>query len=214
MILILLGPPGVGKGTQAKILASKLNLRHVSTGDMLREAAAKGTDLGLQAKAIMDKGNLVSDGIMIGLIGEVLLDNASQNGIILDGFPRTIPQAEGLDKLVARLGLKITAVINLELDEEENIRRLTSRITCRDCGNIYNLTKDNLNEGSRCPNCGGELYVRDDDKRETVKQRLEVYIKNTAPLKDFYAKTGVLKTIDASGSVDAITKSILSALGQ
>jgi adenylate kinase len=214
MIIILLGPPGVGKGTQAKILASKLQLRHVSTGDMLREAATKGTELGLQAKAIMDKGNLVSDGIMIGLIGEVLLDNASQNGIILDGFPRTIPQAEGLEKLLTRLSLKIDAVLSLELNEEENIRRLTNRVTCRQCGNIYNLTKDNLKEGARCPNCGGELYVRDDDKRETVKQRLEVYLKNTAPLKEFYKKASILKTINASGSVESITQSILAILGQ
>jgi adenylate kinase len=214
MILILLGPPGVGKGTQAKILASKLDLRHVSTGDMLREAAAKGTELGLQVKAIMDAGNLVSDDIMLGLIGEVLQDRTSHNGIILDGFPRTIPQAEGLDTLFTRLRLQIDAVISLELNEEENINRLSNRVTCRQCGNIYNRTKDNLNEGSRCPTCGGELYIREDDKRETVKQRLDVYRKNTAPLKEFYKNKGILKTIDASGSVESITQSILAIVGR
>lgn len=214
MIIILLGPPGVGKGTQAKIIAAKLNIIHISTGDMLRDAVASGTELGKKAKIIMDAGNLVPDDIMVGIIREVLQSDKCKKGLILDGFPRTIPQAEALTVLLSELKLKLDAVINLDINQEENIRRLSNRMTCRQCGKIYNLTQDKVGEGMQCPNCSGELYYRDDDRPEVVKQRLEVYEKNTAPLKDYYQKIGLLRTIDASGTIETITKQILSSLGQ
>ena len=213
MRIILMGPPGVGKGTQAKILSSKFSVAHISTGDLLRDAAATGTELGKKAKAVMDAGNLVSDDIMIGIIREVLQSEKCKNGFILDGFPRTIPQADALNLLFKDLKLTLDAVVNLEILEEENIRRLANRLTCKKCGKIYNLTKDVLSKTLQCPNCGGELFFREDDKRETVTQRLIVYRKNTAPLKEYYQNSGLLRTVNGVGDIESIARNIQLALG-
>jgi len=214
MRLILFGPPGVGKGTQAKILSSSMQIPHISTGDMLREAVSRGTDLGKKAKAVMDAGQLVSDDIMIGIIREVLASERCSAGFILDGFPRTVPQAEALTKVLADLRVHLDAVLNLEIKDAAVIERLSKRVTCRQCGRIYNLAIDHLPDPLRCPNCGGELFQRDDDKPETVQKRLLVYAKSTSPVKEYYRKTGILFDIDAAGTVDQVNLDIRKALGQ
>lgn len=212
MRIILFGPPGVGKGTQAKLLSSRLNVPHISTGDMLREAASSGSEIGLKAKSVMDAGQLVSDDIMIGIVQEVLSGERTQRGFILDGFPRTVPQAEALNCVLTNLGLRIDAVINMEIDSEEVVRRLGSRVTCRGCGRIFNLLIDSLADSLTCPACGGELYQREDDAPGTVRKRLAVYEESTAPVKEFYAGRGLLRTVDASGSIDEIMKEILGII--
>ena len=209
MRLILFGPPGVGKGTQAKLLSSRLSIPQISTGDMLREAITEGTELGKKAKAVMDAGNLVSDDIMIGIIREVLTSKKCANGFILDGFPRTVPQATALTVLLEELSLKLDTVINMEVDEDEIVRRLGSRMTCPQCGKIYNTTTDHLVEGAKCTTCGGELYQRDDDKPETTRKRLKVYAQSTFPVKEYYNKIGLLRTLNGVGDVEDIHKKIL-----
>ena len=172
MHVILFGPPGVGKGTQAKLLSERFGIPQISTGDMLREAVARGTELGRKAKTVMEAGQLVSDDIIVALIREVLQSGRASHGFILDGFPRTVPQAQALDVLLGELGLSLDAVINMHIDEREVIERLGKRLTCRSCGRIYNLNTDKLPDPPRCPLCGGKLYKRDDDKPETVRKRL------------------------------------------
>ncbi|HUL43343.1 MAG TPA: adenylate kinase [Bacteroidota bacterium] len=213
MRLILFGPPGVGKGTQAKLLSASMKTPHISTGDMLRESVTRGTELGKKAKAVMDAGQLVSDDIMIGIIREVLGSTKCRGGFILDGFPRTVPQAEALTTVLTDVHVKLDAVLNLEIDEAQVIERLSKRVTCRKCGRIYNLGIDHLSDPSKCPNCGGELFQRDDDKPETVRKRLRVYAESTAPVKEYYRKAGLLKDIDASGTVDRVNCDIRKALG-
>jgi adenylate kinase len=208
--LVLFGPPGVGKGTQAQLLAAKLNIPHISTGNMLREAAAQGTELGLKAKSVMDEGRLVSDDIMIGIMGDLLRTPKAGAGFILDGFPRTLPQAEALTRLLADLKMNLSDVVNMEIDEAEVIRRLGNRYTCRSCGKIYNLTTDHLTASSKCPNCGGELYQRDDDKPETIRKRLAVYASSTAPVKEYYRRAGLLKNVNAVGTVADVEAAILA----
>jgi adenylate kinase len=214
MRLILLGPPGVGKGTQAKILSEKLNLLHISTGDILRQEVASGTPLGIQAKAILAAGHLVSDEIMIGIIEHVLSSDAAKNGFILDGFPRTVAQAEALTALLIKLGLKINVVLNMEIDQEIVVQRLSSRVSCTSCGNIFNRLTDTLYNPSICPSCGGELIQRDDDKPVTIRKRLHIYDQSTAPVKFYYAKAGILRTIHADGPIDEITTEISALLKQ
>ena len=212
MNIILFGPPGVGKGTQAKLLSAKFHSAHISTGDMLREAAAAGTELGKKAKAVMDLGQLVSDDIMIGIIREVLMSQKCKNGFILDGFPRTVPQAKALTTLLRELHISLDAVINMEISEQEVVHRLGSRLTCTQCGRIYNAHLDALADVTKCPNCGGTLYQRDDDKSETVRKRLRIYAESTAPLKEYFKTSGVLKSINAMGSVEEVNEHILSLL--
>jgi adenylate kinase len=212
MNIMLFGPPGVGKGTQAKLLATKFRIAHVSTGDMLREAAAAGTELGRKAKMVMDAGQLVSDDIMIGIMREVLTSPKCRNGFILDGFPRTVPQAKALTALLEELHLSLDAVINMKIEEQEVVNRLGSRSTCTQCGRIYNAHLDALADPSTCPHCGGALYHRDDDKSETVLKRLHVYAESTAPLREYYQKLGVLKSVTADGSVEAVNALILALL--
>jgi adenylate kinase len=212
MRLILFGPPGVGKGTQAKLLSESLGIPHISTGDLLREAIAQGTDLGKKAKSVMDGGNLVSDEIMVGIIRDVLTSERCRNGFILDGFPRTVPQAEALNMLVTDLEIPIDLVVNMEVDEHEVVSRLGKRVSCTSCGKIFNLALDHLRVGDPCPNCGGMLLQRDDDKAETVLQRLKVYRTSTAPVKEYYRKLGLLRTVDANGPIDQVMRDILSLL--
>jgi adenylate kinase len=180
---------------------------------MLREAVAKGTELGKKAKAVIDSGHLVSDEIMIGIIREVLQSDRCVDGFILDGFPRTIPQAEGLTKLLAELHLTIAHVINLRVNENVVVERLGNRLTCKKCAKVFSITVAKLTNESTCPNCGGELYLREDDKPETVRKRLEVYNRSTAPVQEYYRTLGLLRDIDGSGSVDHVNSDILAIFG-
>ncbi len=213
MRLILFGPPGVGKGTQAQILSEKFKIPHISTGDMLREAVKNQTELGLKAKSYMDKGELVPDDVMIGIIKEVLSSEKCKNGFILDGFPRTIAQAEALDKIFNELNIKLDYVVSIEVNDEEIIKRLTNRRVCRNCGAVFNLLIDKIPEDNKCPRCGGELYQRSDDNPEVIKNRLKVYRESTQVVLDYYAKKGILKTINGIGEISQITKKILESIG-
>ena len=212
MQIILFGPPGVGKGTQAKLLSSTFKIPHISTGDMLREAINAGTELGSKAKSIMDAGKLVSDEVMIGIIREVLQSERCKNGFILDGFPRTLPQAEALTGLLNELRVTLDNVINLEVEDEEVVRRLGNRLTCRNCGKIYNINVDHLTDPHRCLNCGGELSQRTDDAPETVRRRLEVYKHSTSPVKEYYRSMRLLKNVDGAGTIDQVNREILTLL--
>jgi adenylate kinase len=212
MRLILFGPPGVGKGTQAKLLSARLHIPHISTGDMLREAVASDSELGRKAKAVMDAGQLVSDGIMIDIIREILKSPKCAGGFILDGFPRTVPQATALEKLLGELDIRLDAVVNMEIEEDAVVTRLSRRLTCRSCGRIYNTEIDRLAEGGKCPNCGGELYQREDDLPATVKKRLSVYAFSTKPVKEFYRKSGLLRNVQGTGTVEQVNAAIRTAI--
>lgn len=208
MRLILFGPPGVGKGTQAKLLAKEFGVEHISTGDMLRAATAAGTELGAKAKAIMSAGQLVPDDIMIGIVHEVLAAPRHAHGFILDGFPRTLAQAKALSKTFDELDIDDYKVINFEVDDEEIVRRLSNRLVCRKDGTIFNAEIDGVTAGTSCPNCGGELYQRDDDKEETVRKRLKVYHISTAPVIEYYKAGGVVVNIDGTSSIDVVNREI------
>lgn len=213
MRLLLFGPPGVGKGTQAKLLVEKYSLEHISTGEILRESIKNGTELGLKAKSFMDKGELVPDEVMIGLIKEVLKSEKCSKGFILDGFPRTIPQAEALSTLFDELNIKIDKVLNMDVDENLIIHRLSMRRNCRQCGALLNLLTDKI-ENNTCPKCGAKdsIYQRDDDREETIKNRFVVYNKNTSPVKDFYASRGMLTNIDSMGDINQVFGNIIKAI--
>ena len=212
MRVIFFGPPGVGKGTQAKLLSSKLNIPQIATGDMLREAVAAGTPLGRQAKEIMSSGKLVPDDVMIGIIRDVLQSPRCAQGFILDGFPRTVPQAEALSALLSGLHIKIDRVFNFIVEEDEIIRRLSRRVSCSQCGSILNIGIDDPGGNRVCPKCGGELVERDDDKPETVKKRLQVYHQSTEPVRAYYEKLGILSDIAGAGSVKSVQLRILQLL--
>jgi adenylate kinase len=215
MNLILLGAPGAGKGTQAKKIVEKYGIPQISTGDMFREAVAKGTELGRKAKEYMDRGELVPDDVVIGIVKERLSQPDCEKGFILDGFPRTLKQAEALDTMLEELGKKIDAVINVDVPEEEIIKRIVYRRTCRSCGAVYNLIYSPPKEDMKCDKCGGELYQRDDDKEETVKARLKVYREQTEPLINYYAQKGVLHNVDGTKNIDEVyseIEKILSAI--
>ncbi len=214
MIIILLGPPGVGKGTQAKLLAKKLHIPHVSTGDILRAAVEAESALGKKADDYLQRGDLVPDDIMAGVVGEELARPKYKGGFILDGFPRTIAQAEALEALFHRLNLTLDAVLSFESGEVELIRRLSRRRMCRNCHSIFNLDLDEVKDPNVCPRCGGELYQREDDKEETIRKRLKVYHSLTAPLKDFYAKRRVLVPVNGVGEIQNIFENILALLAK
>lgn len=213
MNVILLGPPGAGKGTQAKRLIEKYHIPQVSTGDMLREALKEGTPLGLEAKKYMDQGGLVPDSVVIGLVKERIQKPDAKNGYMLDGFPRTVGQAEALDKILGDLGQKIDHVISVEVPNSELLGRLTGRRTCRACGAGFHVLFDPPKKEGVCNKCGGELYQRSDDNEVTVKSRLDTYEAQTKPLIDYYQMQQKLRRIDGVGKMDDILARIQAVLG-
>ncbi|MGI5891208.1 MAG: adenylate kinase [Bacillota bacterium] len=214
MKIVLLGPPGAGKGTQAEVLVKKLFLPHISTGDMFRAAISSGTPLGAEAKSYMDKGLLVPDEVTIGIIKDRISQADCKEGFLLDGFPRTVKQAEALDELLAQMNDKLTAVLNINVPLDKLITRLTGRRMCRKCGNIYHLLYNPPNVEDVCDVCGGELYQRSDDKEETVKNRLKVYEEQTAPLIAYYEQKNILHNIDGDQPINAVMLDLGKALGQ
>ncbi len=204
--LMMLGAPGAGKGTQAKRLAEELSIPHVSTGDMLREAKRKGTEMGKKAAEYMNAGDLVPDEVVIGIVKDRLAEEDAAGGFVLDGFPRTIPQAEALEKM----GLELDRVIEVAVTDEEVVSRLSGRMSCPSCGAVYHQEASPPKEENVCDQCGHEgLIVREDDQPEAIKQRLESYHRQTAPLIDFYRDRGVLASVEGVGSMDDVTASIL-----
>ena len=212
MRIVLLGPPGVGKGTQAVKLTDKYNVPHISTGDALREAVRKGTEIGLNAKSYMDQGALVPDDVVIGIIRERLAQPDCRRGFILDGFPRTVGQAKALDDMLERMGLDLDAVLYIEAPDQVIIERLSGRRTCRRCGRVYHLIYMPPKKEGICDVCGGELYQRDDDKPEAIVERIRVYKEQTAPLVDYYEGRGKLIRVDGSGSDREVFDQIVNAL--
>jgi len=212
MRLIFLGPPGVGKGTQAVKLSQKYGIPHISTGDALREAVAKETEIGLKAKSYMDRGALVPDEVVIGIIRERLAQDDCRSGFILDGFPRTVKQAEALDEILKAMGVELDAVLNVEAPDDVIIERLSGRRTCRSCGRVYHIIYMPPKKEGVCDVCGGELYQRDDDKPEAIARRLQVYKEQTAPLIEYYEGKGKLHRIDGSQDVDGVFRQITGLL--
>jgi adenylate kinase len=209
MRLILLGPPGAGKGTQAKMLKEKFHIPQISTGDILRQAVKDNNELGIKASSFMDVGQLVPDDVVIGLIKERIKQADCEAGFILDGFPRTIVQAEKLSETLTEMGLVIDRVVDLEVNAEEVISRLSGRSTCPDCGGMFHEKSCPPKVSGICDGCGGVLAQRQDDNAETILKRLEVYQESTAPLKQFYKKQGNLKAVTARGSVEEIFSRVL-----
>ncbi len=210
---VLLGAPGAGKGTQAKMLIEKFKIPQISTGDILRKAVADGTPLGKEAKVIMDQGGLVSDKIVLGLVEERIKQPDCKAGFILDGFPRNTAQAEALDKILSNTGMPLTIALNIDVDMNDLLKRLTGRRTCKSCQQMYNIYFSAPKKEGVCDKCGSALFQRDDDKEATIKKRLDVYQKQTAPLIDYYSKKKIMKTIMGTGSIDEIFKKVVAALG-
>jgi adenylate kinase len=210
--LVLVGPPGAGKGTQAEFIAAHVSVPKISTGDIFRANLAAGTSLGMEAKRYMESGQLVPDEVTINMVRVRLAEPDAVHGFLLDGFPRTLPQAIALDKLLADLGVGLDVVLELVVDNDEVIRRLSGRWVCRGCGKIWHKSFDPPTHEGQCDRCGGELYQRDDDKAETVAERLRVYARDTAPLIDFYGAQGKLVGIDATGPVEDVTERAKDAL--
>jgi adenylate kinase len=204
----MFGPPGVGKGTQARLLAEEFGVPHISTGDLLRAAVTAGSALGKQAKAIMDSGGLVPDHLMIGIVREVLGSDRVSRGFILDGFPRTLPQARALAGIFEELKIRDYKVINFASDDEEIIRRITSRLVCSKDGHIFSTDSEGVKKGDPCPACGSPLIQRDDDREETVRARLRVYHSTTAPIIHYYNAAGVVLNLDATWSIDLVNREI------
>ncbi|HEU5029601.1 MAG TPA: adenylate kinase [Spirillospora sp.] len=211
MRIVLVGPPGAGKGTQAQFIASHLSIPKISTGDIFRANVSGGTELGRQAKEYMDRGDLVPDEVTIAMVRDRLAEDDARDGFLLDGFPRNVPQAETLKKILAEWDTRLDIVLELVVDEDEVVRRLSGRRTCDKCGRIWHVDFDDKQDDI-CDDCGGRLFQRDDDKEEVVMHRLEVYRHDTSPLVQFYADENILVGIDATGPVEEVTKRALTAL--
>lgn len=210
--IVLMGPPGAGKGTQAEYIVNTVQIPHISTGDAFRLAMKEGTELGVKAKEYVDKGLLVPDDITIGIVRERLQQEDCKGGFLLDGFPRTLSQAEALDEIVADLGRKIDHVINISVNRELLLKRLTGRRICKACGATYHITFNPPARDGVCDKCGGELYQRSDDTEEKVGTRLDEYTNKTAPLLDFYSRKGVLRQIDGEKSIEEVSADIQALL--
>lgn len=213
MRLVLLGAPGAGKGTQAQLLAEGLKVSHVSTGDLLRRAIREGTDLGRQAKEYMDRGELVPDRIVLGMVAELIGQPTYEPGFILDGFPRTIEQAEALEVMLAKLGRPLQAAVNIVVPTDELVMRMAGRRTCKACSASYHVQFNPPRTPGVCDRCQGELVQRVDDAEETVRNRLTVYERQTKPLIDFYQRRNLLLEVDGQGSVDEVNHRIMDAIG-
>jgi adenylate kinase len=210
--LVLVGPPGAGKGTQAQFISSHLSIPKISTGDIFRGNVSQGTALGRRAQAYMERGDLVPDEVTIAMVSDRLADDDTAAGFLLDGFPRNVPQAETLKKMMLAWDTRLDVVLELVVDDDEVVRRLSGRRTCRRCGRVWHATFDPPARPDICDDCGGELFQRDDDREDTIRHRLEVYQQQTSPLISFYADEGILLGLDATGPVDEITERALSAL--
>ncbi|MDI3298975.1 MAG: adenylate kinase [Bacillota bacterium] len=213
MQLVFLGPPGAGKGTQAAILARELGIPQISTGDMFRAAVRDQTPLGREAQRYMEAGQLVPDEVTIGIVEERLRADDCRDGFILDGFPRTVPQAEALDRILAAAGRPLDRAVEFAIEEEEVVRRLAGRRTCSECGAVYNIYTRPPRQAGVCDSCGGPLAQREDDREETVRARLAVYGQQTAPLIGYYKESGRLVRIDASRTPGEVTAALKEALG-
>ncbi len=216
MRLVLVGPPGAGKGTQAVFIAAHFVIPKISTGDIFRTNVSEGTELGLEARKFMDAGDLVPDEVTIAMVRDRLAQEDAQEGFLLDGFPRTVPQAEVLEKMLAGLdgsgGAGLDAVLELVVDTDEVVRRLSGRRTCRRCGNVWHLDFDPPVTPDVCDRCGGQLFQRDDDSEETVRHRLDVYADQTSPLIGYYGDRGLLRGVDATGPVEDVTERAINVL--
>ncbi|MDA8169332.1 MAG: adenylate kinase [Nitrospiraceae bacterium] len=204
MRIVMLGAPGAGKGTQAKKLIEKYKIPQISTGDILRQSVAEGTPLGKEAKSYMDKGELVPDKVVLGLVEERLKQGDCGKGFILDGFPRNTAQAEALDGMLSKINMPLQLAVSVDVPFEDLMKRLTGRRTCRSCGQMYNVHFSPSKTGGKCDKCGGELYQRDDDREETIRKRLQVYESQTAPLIGYYSGKGIVRRIPGTGSIDDI----------
>ena len=212
MKIILMGPPGAGKGTQAEKLVDLYQIPHISTGDMFSKAQKNGTELGLKAKSYMDQGQLVPDEVTVGIVKERLAEADCKEGFLLDGFPRTVQQADALDTILAELDMALDCVVNIEVDKAFLVDRLTGRRVCRTCGATYHIANKAPKVEGVCDKCGGELYQRGDDTIETVSNRLDVYAAQTAPLIDYYKSKGIMSSIDGSKSMEDVLADIRTAL--
>ena len=211
MRIVLVGPPGAGKGTQAHFIASHLAIPRISTGDIFRYNVTQNTELGTKAREYMERGDLVPDEVTVAMVRDRLAEDDAQTGFLLDGFPRNVPQAETLKKMLAEFDIRLTVVLELVVDEDEVVRRLSGRRTCRRCELVWHVLYDPPAKSGICDDCGGELFQRDDDKEEVIRHRIEVYNSQTAPLIAFYADEGILVGIDATGPVEEVTSRGLSA---
>ena len=212
MKLILLGPPGAGKGTQAAQLVERFTIPQVSTGDMLRAAVRAQTPMGLKAKEFMDAGALVTDEVVIGIVRERLQEDDCAKGFILDGFPRTVPQADALKATLAELGKELDAVISLQVQTDALVERLTGRRACRNCGKGFHVRFDPPQQDGVCDACGGDLFQRDDDREETIRNRMAVYHEQTAPLEDYYRREGLLRAVDGMAPIAEVQEQVLGIL--
>jgi adenylate kinase len=213
MKLVLLGAPGAGKGTQAQVISEKFSIPHISTGDIFRSNIKNGTDMGKKAKEYIDKGLLVPDEVTINIVKDRLKESDCKNGFILDGFPRTIPQAEALDGVLSDLGTSLDFVVNISVSDNEIIERLSGRRVCQKCGKSYHIKYNPPTVGGVCDACASKVIQRDDDKEETVISRIETYHKQTEPLIDYYSRKGILLTVEGRELIEDTTKEVMKVLG-
>lgn len=213
MRLVLLGPPGAGKGTQASEITKRYDIPHISTGDIFRDNIKRGTDLGKKAKKYLDNGSLVPDDIVVSIVKDRLAEDDCKDGFLLDGFPRTVNQAHALDDALNEMKIKLDNVINIDVAKEVLINRAIGRRICKDCGATYHIEFNPPREDSKCDVCGGALYQRDDDTEETVARRIAVYNKQTKPLIDYYSKKGIIINVDGKQSIESVFEDIVKSLG-